>query len=150
MKCEVCGSVTDKNYGTAWTPMCKDCDLVDVAEKAKKKEKTAAETTLKEPKDRAEYTVQPNTIVSITKLLWVALSVGAVFLVESPFELCVLSLLFLIANAADAGVNIVIYKERGLHLSLESSINAFYLMSLFYGTGVIASVAWYLLQRYFL
>lgn len=44
---------------------------------------------------------------------------------QSPIGLCMLSLFFLIANSADSGVNILIFKMRELNESVGSTINQF-------------------------
>ena len=90
--------------------------------------------------------MNPNSVVSITKIIWVAFSIAAAFMTASPLQLCVLSLLFLIVNAADAVTNIIIYQKRGLNDSVEATIQSFYLLAMFYGAGVMGSVVWYYIK----
>ena len=81
------------------------------------------------------------------KIIWVGASVIVALMTRSPYELCTVSLLFLIANAADTAAQVSIFKAMDLPNSngLSYIITSFYILSVLFSSGVLVSIVWYLL-----
>lgn len=84
----------------------------------------------------------------LSKIVWVATSVVFALMVDSPFQLCVVSLLFLVANATDTAVQLTILGKFNIeeNKSIAYLTISFYLLSCFFSLGVISSAIWFLLS----